>query len=199
MSHGNEMEVPRLRNSTRDARRRGHHRLVDQRKRPSGKWAVKGTAFESCVAGLFPMSAFSIIHDTRRDSNSSRMPRSVKDPDFRIRHRASGHSFWIECKFRSSARHGVISWCSGQQQFERYKEFQDKVRPERVYVVVGLIGSPYSPKFMYCIPLDEITEPDLFVNEVSSYRRNPPFLFVYDRGRLHLTQHNACSSPYSPA
>jgi hypothetical protein len=157
---------------------------VNQRKSPGKKWLVKGTAFESYVIGLFPRGAFSILHDTRQYANSEVMPRGVLDPDFRLLHKPSGHTFWVECKFRSSARYGVISWSSGSSQYERYLEFQEKVRPEKVYVVIGLIGIPSEPKFMYCIPLDEIEQPDVYVNKIVGYKRHPRGIFTYVRGRL---------------
>lgn len=158
--------------------------MVDQRKRPSPGWFAKGAVFETYVAGLFPREVFSILHDTRRDAKSERKPKSILDPDFRVLHRPSEHKFWVECKFRSSARYGVVSWSGGDAQLERYLEFQDKVRPERVYVVIGLRGAPEEPKFMYCIPLDEIKEPDVFVNEIRGYLRHPHTIFTYSRGRL---------------
>ena len=170
---------------TRDVRRRGHHRIVEQRKGRAKGGPAKGTSFESHVIGLFPIDVFSVLHDTRRDSVAERIPESALYPDFWLRHRPSRHSFWVECKFRSSARYGVVSWSSGVPQFERYKEFQERVRPEKVYIVVGLIGYSTRPKFMYCLPLDEIAEPDLYVNEIRKYMRNPREIFTYVQGRLY--------------
>lgn len=184
LSHRFHSEGSLTMESTRIVRRRGHHRIIEQRRGKAKGGPAKGTSFESHVIGLFPTDMFSVLHDTRRDSVAEKIPESALNPDFRLRHRPSKHVFWVECKFRSSARYGVISWSTGAPQFVRYKEFQERVRPEKVYVVIGLIGFSTKPKFMYCIPLDEITEPDLYVNEIRKYVRNPRGIFTYVQGRL---------------
>ncbi len=170
--------------SAREVRRTGHHRIVDKRKTPSPRWLAKGTVFEGYVRGLFPEEVFSVLHDTSQDSRPHDAMHSILNPDFRLRHEPSRHSFWVECKFRSSARYGVVSWSAGASQYERYLEFQKRVRPEKVYIVIGLVGSPSKPKFMYCIPLDEIQEPDIYIDEMVKFKRHSTAIFNYRQGRL---------------
>jgi hypothetical protein len=168
----------------RELRSREYHRIIDQRKSKDKNRFVKGTALEDHVAELFPNETFSILHDTRKVVLDGTMKSRLKDPDFQLQHKESGDKFWVECKYRSSARYGVIGWCKDPHQFERYKAFQEKVRPQRVYAIIGLIGSSAEPKFMYCIPLDDIKKADLYVNEIVQYKRNPCDNFRYIEGRL---------------
>jgi hypothetical protein len=68
--------------------------------------------------------------------------RSIEQmPDFQIRHNPSRHLIWVECKFRSSLHDGKIQW-SEPEQLGRYKDFQRKVRPEKVYVVMVMEAGP---------------------------------------------------------
>jgi hypothetical protein len=145
----------------------------------------KGEIFEEYVAGLFPEKFFSIMHKTtnKSDLNGRKIESSLK-PDFQFRHLPNNHCFWVECKFRSDIYQDKIEWCK-EWQFNRYKQFQESVRPEKIFVVIGLGGRWSNPEALYCMPLDEINYPGLFPKSIGKYRRPVDKEFWYQAGKLY--------------
>jgi hypothetical protein len=145
---------------------------------------AKGDLFEGYVARLFPESFFTIVHHTpSRNDLNGRFIESKQMPDFQIRHNASGHRFWVECKWRGQLKDGKIDW-SNPEQLERYRDFQRDVRPEMVYVVIGYGGWPSIPDSIYCIPLNEVKYPGLYPQAIQNYLRPKNIDFWYQEGRL---------------
>jgi len=145
----------------------------------------KGETFERYSLRLFPEKYYKVLRVTpRRNDLDGRFVESALDPDFQLQHISSKHIFWVECKFRSSMSAGKIQWCNGFQQFARYKEFQEKNRPQKVFILIGLGGQSYAPKSMYCIPLDCIAYEGLYLGSIAKYKRNPHSSFKYEYGRL---------------
>lgn len=140
---------------------------------------IKGDRFESHVATYFPESYYKIVQatTTRNDLEGRRIEQSLQ-PDFKFRHEMSGHCFWIECKFRGALLDDKIQW-SDIAQLERYKRFQESVRPERVFVVIGYGGTPSCPNSLYCIPLSNISYPGLYPNAIEKYKHRPDRMFWY--------------------
>ena len=145
---------------------------------------AKGDCFESYVCRLFPESHFTLVQatTTRDDLNGRRIEQSLQ-PDFQFRHEPSRHRFWVECKFRSQLYDNKIQWAE-KWQLDRYKEFQEMKRPEKIYVVIGFGGLAIKPYSLYCIPLDDIKYPGLFPNAIEQYRRSLNRDFLYLDGRL---------------
>lgn len=145
----------------------------------------KGDLFEELVIDLFPDNIYTVIQfTTRREDLDGRFIEQAKFPDIRLRHEPSGHQFWVECKFRSSTYQNKLHWCESYQ-LQRYREIQEMVRPEKVFVVVGLGGACNNPESMYCMPLDEVQYPGLYLNTIQKYRRDPRADFYYQAGRLY--------------
>jgi hypothetical protein len=145
---------------------------------------AKGDLFEEYAASLFPEDTFTIVnHTPPRNDLNGRFIESKLNPDFQIRHKPSNHLIWVECKFRGSLKEGKIQW-SEQDQLERYREFQNSVMPETVYVVIGQGGRPSMPSSMYCIPLKEIEYPGLYPVAIQKYERPKSSVFSYTNGRL---------------
>lgn len=144
----------------------------------------KGDLFEDFVIDLFPEDVFQVIQITpRREDLNGRWVEQSNFPDIRLRHEPSKHQFWVECKFRSSTYQNKLQWCESYQ-LKRYKEIQESVRPEKIFIVAGLGGTCNRPDSLYCMPLDEIEYPGLFLNAIEKYRRNPQTNFNYQAGRL---------------
>jgi hypothetical protein len=157
--------------------------LLKELKAMLGDNYAKGDLFEEYVINLFPAEYFKILHaTTRRDDLGGRQIESAKNPDFHIQHIPSRHKFWVEAKFRQNIYNNKLIWCN-QNQLMRYKKFQDSVRPEKVYIVIGNGGSPSAPEIIYCIPLDEIKYTDLFLSKIEMYKKHPYSQFIYN-GRL---------------
>jgi hypothetical protein len=158
--------------------------LLKQLKAMLGDSYSKGDLFEEYVIDLFPEEYFKILHaTTRRDDLGGRQIESAKNPDFHIQHIPSGHKFWVEAKFRQNIYNDKLIWCR-EYQLERYKEFQESVRPEKVFIVIGNGGSASAPETIYCIPLDQIDYVGLFLSKIEKYRKRPNTPFYYSNGIL---------------
>ena len=144
----------------------------------------KGDLFESYVSRLFPIKDFLFLRaTTRRDDLDGRQIEEEKDPDFELRHLKSGHEFWVECKFRSDYYRAKLEWCKSWS-FRRYEEFQDQVRPRKLWIVVGLGGRSSKPSRMFCFPLDEVPYYSVYPDVVQEYERDPRKPFTYWYGHL---------------
>lgn len=145
---------------------------------------AKGEMFENYVEDLFPKETYTIISKTIKNADlNGRRVEEVENPDYHFRHEPSKYQFWVECKFRSSTSQNKLGWCE-QWQLNRYKRFQEERRPEKVFIVAGLGGLCNNPEKLYCIPLDDIDYPDLYLNKIERYRRNPRTPFGYNKGIL---------------
>lgn len=151
----------------------------------SGDNFAKGYLFERFVINLLPEDVYTIISATsRRDDLGGRIIESALDPDFRIRHEPSSHVIWLECKYRSYTYCNKVQWCK-HHQLERYNKFQEVVKPEKVYIIVGLGGEPSNPKHLFCIPLDNAKYPGLYPDILEPFEHDQMKPFVYTCGRLH--------------
>ena len=145
---------------------------------------AKGGVFEKLVVDLFPEKVFALIYaTTTREDLNGRKVESAKNPDFQFQHRPTGHKFWVECKYRKSLFKKKLHWCEPWQ-FDRYKKFQEDIRPQKVFVVMGKGGNPNTPDEMYCMPLDEIKYPALYPSVLEPYKRPVDKSFWYNGGRL---------------
>ena len=149
----------------------------------------EGHAFEVYVANsLFPRTTYDVERITpRRDDLDGRYIASAKDPDLQIRHIKSNHLFWVECKWRTSRSltQGKMRVCKNIDQLLRYQEFQEKHRPEKVYIALGWWESTKNAPFkMYCIPLDKMKHAWLDLDILGSFERSPSEPFQYWYGRL---------------
>jgi hypothetical protein len=144
----------------------------------------KGQYFEAFVCNLFPREDFDVVHaTTAKNELYVRKIGEFKDPDFKFRHKLSGHCFWVECKFRTTLYDGKIKWAE-RWQMERFQHFQKIHRPEKVYVILGFGGDPVKPDTLYSIPLDEIRYPRLLPTTIEKYGRSVVKEFEYQGGRL---------------
>lgn len=141
-----------------------------------GDTYVNEDLFEVYAKRLFKRSDFDLLRDGRKIELE-------KNPDFQFWHKRSGHSFWVECKFRNDHYDNKLDWCRPDQ-LESYKQFQEDVWPEKVYIVIGFGGRPLKPSSMFCMPLDEVENYGIYPNVLVRYERNPTQPFDYQGGRL---------------
>jgi hypothetical protein len=150
----------------------------------------KGLTFEKYVFDLFNPTYYSIEEWTRdvSDKRAGRTVESDKNPDLLIRYKPKAERFAVECKFRSNyvssqkINKNVIAW-SYPEQIQRYQEFSKK-KGIPVFVVIGMKGSPDNPEYMYCIPLEEASYPEIFPSVFGKYRRQPGKPFFWSNGIL---------------
>jgi hypothetical protein len=140
--------------------------------------------FESVVRGYFPEKFYDVVNSTiaSNDPNGKNDEQKV-EPDFKFRPKLTGDCFWVECKFVDRSSDGKIQWPANDQLI-KYQQFQENHRQERVYVVIGFGGMPYRPKSLYCIPLKEITCPELSLSSIEKYRHRVDQVFRYENGSV---------------
>jgi hypothetical protein len=90
----------------------------------------------------------------------------------------SGAMIGIECKYRSTLFRGDISWAK-EYQPAKYRRFAGETG-FRVFVVIGVGGTPESPQYMYCLPLWQAGRNRLKPRELKLYRRDPERKLAYD-------------------
>lgn len=150
----------------------------------------KGLTFEQYVFDLFDQNYYSIEEWTRdvSDKRNGRTVESDKNPDFIVRYKPRRERFAVECKYRSryvpskKIDKNVIAW-SYPEQIQRYQNFSEK-NGIPVFIVIGMMGNPDKPQYMYCIPLEEANYPEIFPSVFGKYRRSPGKSFFWNNGIL---------------
>lgn len=105
-------------------------------------------------------------------------------PDLEVEHLPTKTVFGVECKFRSSLFGGNISWAK-EYQPEKYRRYADQTG-RRVFVIIGIGGTPTGPDYMYCLPLWQAKFNFLNPDVLKRYRRNPRRNFEYDKASGQL-------------
>jgi hypothetical protein len=136
---------------------------------------TKGREFESYVAGMFPTRDFEILQ--RADLEGSKIP------DLYIKDLKMREKFWVEAKWRRRLYNEKYKICDANR-LESYKTFQASVKPETVFMVLGLGGEPSTPNEVFCLPVSKIEYPELFLSRLIPVKHEHA-TFRYDRGRLY--------------
>jgi hypothetical protein len=145
----------------------------------------KGDPFEYLVANMFPSNDFDLLQSTpKRTDINGRSVEEVKDPDLKIRHRRTGHIFWVECRYRREPYCGRVIWCNSEQ-LKHFREFQARVQTETVYVVIGVGGWAKVPEQIFLLPLCEANYTSLDVTTLKRFDHRCGMPFKYAEGRLH--------------
>jgi len=134
-----------------------------------------GYAFERHVIGLLGKD-FKIVRWMQDGARS----REEIDfcPDLVVEHLPSGAVIGIECKYRSTLFEGNISWAK-EYQPAKYQKYA-QATGHRIFVVIGIGGTPGRPDYMYCLPLWQARHNRLKPAELKRYRRDPRRKFAYD-------------------
>ncbi|WP_424358527.1 hypothetical protein [Methanocella sp. MCL-LM] len=106
------------------------------------------------------------------------------NPDLIVEHLPSKTVFGVECKFRSKLFAGNIAWAK-EYQPQKYQRYVARTG-HRVFIVIGIGGTPSSPDYMYCIPLWQAKFNFLNPDVLKRYRRNPRRMFEYDKASGQL-------------
>jgi hypothetical protein len=143
-----------------------------------------GDHFESVVHGYFPEKFYDVVNSTITSNDPiGGNSEQTLEPKFRFRHKMTGDCFWVECKFVSKLLDGKIQWADNDLLI-KYEQFQEDHWPERVYVVIGFGGMPHRPKSLYCIPLKNITCPELCLSLIEKYRHRLDQVFRCEDGSV---------------
>jgi hypothetical protein len=144
-----------------------------------------GDPFDRLVSTMFPNNDFDLLQVTpKRYDINDRVVEEPKDPDFQIRHRRTGHVFWIECRYRREAFCGRVNWCNSEQ-LKLFREFQAQIEPQMVYIVIGLGGWAKVPEQIFLFPLSEASYTSLPLTTLKRFEHRCGTPFKYAEGRLH--------------
>ncbi|MFP4171225.1 MAG: hypothetical protein ACLFUV_09460 [Methanomassiliicoccales archaeon] len=144
---------------------------------------AKWRPFQEYVMGLFPEASFHLIDSNGGGDELNGRMESALRPDLHYRHEDSGESFWVKCRYRTGDPSDRVIWCE-EWQLGAYQEFQKRVWPEGIFVVIGTGGAPKDPAELYCVPLDRLHRPDPDKEWMSGYKRIPGQEFMFHTGWL---------------
>lgn len=141
----------------------------------------RGIEFESYVENSFSRDAWE-IEQKNTFRKLDRWVRSFANPDFVFVHRKTAKRLAVECKYRFSLPRdgGRIFWAN-EYQIKSYQDFSQKEKIP-VFVILGIAGSPKHPKRIFLIPLGQIKYPDVKIDYLEKFERDPKKLFSLDGG-----------------
>lgn len=139
----------------------------------------KGISFEGYIENLFDKKEWR-IEQSNAFRKLGRWIESYNNPDFVFVHKKSGKRIAIECKYKNSFPEGYekIIWAY-EDQIEYYQQFSKKQNIP-VFVILGVSGRPKNPKRMFLMPLSQIKYPDVRIDHLEKFERDPKRLFSLD-------------------
>lgn len=139
-----------------------------------------GDDFEKFVVQKFDKKYFSIKEWAGDKYVKGHYAKTTSQPDvlleFKLREKRSELS--VECKWRKSYYKNGVEFAK-KEQVERYKEFQ-KERNIPVFIAIGIGGKGTEPEQLYIIPLKEIENNFLSMNELKKYEKKIDMNFFFD-------------------
>jgi hypothetical protein len=128
---------------------------------------------------MFPDSDFEIL--LKPDKIGSKVP------DFYIAVKQIDQKFWVEAKHRSYLVNDKFDiYEEKPDRLKLLRTLQELMRPETIFMVLGLGGSPFAPERIFCLPIEEIKHPSLFRSKLcdGTHEHSPHFPFRYEGGKL---------------
>jgi hypothetical protein len=138
---------------------------------------TKGLAFEKFVVSRFSKDFFDII-DWRGDkSHQGFYPQSNCFPDLVMHYTPKHIDFAVECKWRQNFYDHFDQKI--QDQIETYKKFSAE-RQLKVFLVIGIGGSPHAPTHLYIVPLREVSDNCRLFNDsfLDRFKKHSDYFFL---------------------
>ena len=142
---------------------------------------IVGAAFEKHVVGLFGKD----FHILRWMLEGAEKEEIDFKPDLEIEFTGSRETFGVECKYRSSHYLGRLAWAK-EYQLKKYSRYREQTG-YRLFIIIGLGGTPEKPDYMYCIPAWQASHTMLDADALKRYRRDPRRMFRWDTVTRMLT------------
>lgn len=139
----------------------------------------KGVSFEGCVENLFAKNEWR-IEQNNTFRKLKRWVESYSNPDFVFVHRKTGKRLAAECKYKNSLpkEYDRIIWAS-EDQIENYQNFSQKQNIP-VFVILGVGGRAKNPKRVFLLSLSQIKYPDVKIDYLEKFERDPKKHFSLD-------------------
>lgn len=118
---------------------------------------LKGREFEEFVLSMFNVQECEklALQEWQGDKSSGLiLPENNSNPDFVFRY--DQEEFAVECKWREKLNNDLSKEVFPTNRIENYKKFSE-TRHMPVTIILGVGGEPSNPKFIYRIPLENIT------------------------------------------
>ncbi len=142
---------------------------------------IRGATFEGYIENLFNKQEWRIA-ESNTYRKLGRWVESFSNPDFVFIHRKTNRKVAVECKYKEKEYERVL-WAF-EDQIERYQNFSDKEKIQ-VFVVIGIGGRPRNPKRMFLAPLSSIKYPDIKMDYLQKFERDPrKFFTLNNQGNL---------------
>lgn len=140
---------------------------------------IRGITFEGYIESLFAKNEWR-IEQSNAFKKLGRWVESYSNPDFVFIHRRTGKRLAVECKYKNSFPEGGkrIIWAN-EDQIENYKNFSQKQNIS-VFVIIGVGGRPKNPKRIFLVPLTQIKYPDVRIDYLEKFERDPKKYFSLD-------------------
>lgn len=140
-----------------------------------------GYEFEKVVVDLFDPHYFKIKYWTSdKISNKRVSAESSQYPDLLLQfnHKELKRPIAVECKYRSSLTSDGFIF--EERQLNNYREFEQDLNT-KVFVVIGIAGSPSDPRDLYVIPLSDIKTTHVSLGQLKLwYNKHEKSQLFYD-------------------
>lgn len=137
---------------------------------------IKGVTFEGYVESLFSKQEWCIA-ESNAYRKLGRWVESYSNPDFIFIHRRTNKKIAVECKYKEKEYERIL-WAY-EDQIERYQNFSQKQNIP-VFVILGIGGRPKNPKRVFLVPLSQIKYPDVKIDYLEKFKRDPKKYFSLD-------------------
>src|SRR3989338_5434447 len=143
----------------------------------------KGRSFEGYIENLFRKNKeWKVGRDNSYRKLRKGWVESYGDPDFVFIHRRTNQKIAVECKYKEKEYEKIL-WAY-EDQIEHYQNFSTKEKIP-VFVILGVGGRPKNPKRVFLAPLSQIKYPDVKIDYLVKFERDPKKYFSLDnRGNL---------------
>lgn len=141
----------------------------------------KGISFEGYVEDLFSKKDWRLA-ESNAYRKHNRWIEANSNPDFVFIHRKTNKKIAVECKYKSALpkEYDKIFWAY-EDQIEKYQSFSTKTGTP-VSVVIGIGGRPKNPKMIFFAPLSLLKYPDVKIDYLQKFERDPKKFFSLDGG-----------------
>lgn len=137
---------------------------------------IRGATFEGYVENLFNKQEWRIA-ESNAYRKLGRWVESYSNPDFVFIHRRTNKKIAVECKYKEKEYERIL-WAY-EDQIERYQNFSQKQNIP-VFVILGIGGRPKNPKRVFLAPLSQIKYPDVKIDYLEKFERDPKKYFSLD-------------------
>lgn len=139
---------------------------------------IKGSRFEGYIEDLFRKNKeWKVGRDNSYRKLWKGWVESYSDPDFVFIHRKTNKKIAVECKYKEK-EYDRIFWAY-EDQIEHYQIFSAREHIP-VFVILGIGGRPKNPKRVFLAPLAQIKYPDVKIDYLEKFERDPKRSFSFD-------------------